>query len=354
MDKDVLITARYRELVKRLDERQRRLYVAAEAKVLGHGGVKRVSDATGVARSSILAGLKELKNPEEILPAGRIRRLGGGRKKLLDRDPGLLAELECLIEPATAPGDPPSSLRWTCKSLKQLATELDKKGHHISHVSVGILLREMGYSLRGVRKPNKHARLADPADLFQELQKRAVQMLQAGQPLIMVDIQKNKWVDDNIEDGQISEPLRSKPMHAPISQEVLGDNSCCLSGVPVRKNGWVNAGADHETFNVAVSMIRSWWFSMGRGIYPAAKELLIVVNVRLNNKTERDVFDREIQSLSHELHLNVWVCHMPAGTYKWNGVVQRIYSNAHKAEEGGQLVNHEVIVTLIAAAKEER
>ena len=154
MEADALIAARHQALEGILDERQRRLHAAVEAKVLGHGGVKRVSEATGVARGSILAGLKELKAPENTLPKGRVRRPGGGRKKLVDRDPDLLAALERLVDPA-ARGDPQSPLRWTCKSLKQLARELGEQGHRISHVSAGILLKELGYGLQDNRKTRK-------------------------------------------------------------------------------------------------------------------------------------------------------------------------------------------------------
>lgn len=152
-DPDALITARHKALEGILDERQRRLHAAVEAMVLGHGGVKRVWKATGVARTSILAGIKELGSPapQESAGSARVRRPGAGRKKLIEGDPGLREALERLVEPATR-GDPESPLRWTCKSLMQLARELSAQGHRISHVSVGVLLKEMGYSLQGNRK----------------------------------------------------------------------------------------------------------------------------------------------------------------------------------------------------------
>ena len=153
MEADALIAARHKCLEGILDERQRRLHAAVEAKVLGHGGVKRVSAATGVARGSILAGMKELDSPQASAPDGprRVRRAGAGRKRLVDQDQGLRAALEFLVEP-TSRGDPMSALRWTCKSLKHLAGELGRQGHAISHVSVGVLLKEMGCSLQGNRK----------------------------------------------------------------------------------------------------------------------------------------------------------------------------------------------------------
>ena len=167
MDEDARISARHKALEAVLNERQRRLHAAIEARLLGHGGVKRVHDATGVARGSILAGLKELEEavqPVSSRVSGRVRRAGGGRKKLAQHDPSLLQILERLIEPTTR-GDPESPLRWTCKSLMQLARELTASGRPISHVSVGVLLKELGYSLQGNRLPFfiPRAQTANPA-----------------------------------------------------------------------------------------------------------------------------------------------------------------------------------------------
>ena len=186
MQADELITARYRTLEGVLDERQRRLYAAAEAKVLGHGGVKRVHEATGVARGSILAGLKELEQePKDLTVDGRrIRRPGAGRKKLVEHDPGVREALERLVEPVTR-GDPELPLRWTCKSLMQLARELNGHGHTISHVSVGALLKELGYSLQGNRKTLEGGDHPDRNAQFEYINGKVEAALSAEQPVIM-------------------------------------------------------------------------------------------------------------------------------------------------------------------------
>ena len=199
MDKDgALITARYKALVGVLDERQRRLYAAAEAKVLGHGGAKRVWTATGVARGSILAGLKELEQvrQEEQGPATerrRIRRPGAGRKTLLEQDPAIREALERLVEPMTV-GDPEAPLRWTCKSLMQLSRELQAQGYTISHMSVGTLLKEMGYGLQGNRKTLEGKGHPDRNAQFEFINEKADAALLAGQPVISVDTKKKELV----------------------------------------------------------------------------------------------------------------------------------------------------------------
>ena len=195
MEADGLITARYVALESVLDERQRRLYAAVEAKVLGHGGVKRVHEATGVARGSILAGLKELGQAVEVVAGGprRIRRAGAGRKKLVEQDPGVREELERLVEPVTR-GDPESPLRWTCKSLMQLSRELGACGHTISHVSVGTLLKELGYSLQGNRKILEGTSHPDRNAQFEFINEKIETALAGGQPVISVDTKKKELV----------------------------------------------------------------------------------------------------------------------------------------------------------------
>ena len=194
MEADELIAARHKGLEGILDERQRRLHAAVEAKVLGHGGVKRVSAATGVARGSILAAMKELDLPQTSAPDGprRVRRAGAGRKRLVDQDQGLRAALEFLVEP-TSRGDPMSALRWTGKSLKHLAGELGRQGHAISHVSVGVLLKEMGYSRQGNRKTLEGSSHPDRNGQFEYINRKTQSALHASQPVISVDAKRRNW-----------------------------------------------------------------------------------------------------------------------------------------------------------------
>ena len=350
MEADVLIAARHQALEGILDERQRRLHAAVEAKVLGHGGVKRVSEATGVARGSILAGLKELKDPVNTLPKGRVRRPGGGRKKLVDRDPDLLAALERLVDPA-ARGDPQSPLRWTCKSLKQLAHELGEQGHRISHVSVGILLKELGYSLQGNRKTLEGTDHPDRDAQFQYIQEKTQQALDAGQPVISVDTKKKELVGNYKNAGQEWRPQgepEAVQVHDFVDAELGRANPYGVYDL-AQNAGWVSVGTDHDTASFAVATIRRWWLGMGQPLYPAAKELMIMADGGGSNGSRVRLWKLELQGLADDLNLPIRVCHFPPGTSKWNKIEHRLFSYISMNWRGRPLVSHEVIVNLIAA-----
>ena len=350
MEADALIAARHQALEGILDERQRRLYAAVEAKVLGHGGVKRVSEATGVARGSIMAGLKELKDPENRLPQGRVRRSGGGRKRLVDRDPGLLVALEGLVDPA-ARGDPQSPLRWTCKSLKQLARELGEQGHRISHVSVGILLKELGYSLQGNRKTLEGTDHPDRDAQFRYIQEKTQQALDAVQPVISVDTKKKELVGNYKNAGQEWRP-QGEPevvqVHDFVDKELGRANPYGVYDL-AQNAGWVSVGTDHDTASFAVATIRRWWLGMGQPLYPDAKELMIMADGGGSNGSRVRLWKLELQGLADELNLPIRVCHFPPGTSKWNKIEHRLFSYISMNWRGRPLVSHEVIVNLIAA-----
>ena len=350
MEADALIAARHQALEGILDERQRRLYAAVEAKVLGHGGVKRVSEATGVARGSIMAGLKELKDPENRLPQGRVRRSGGGRKRLVDRDPDLLVALEGLVDPA-ARGDPQSPLRWTCKSLKQLARELGEQGHRISHVSVGILLKELGYSLQGNRKTLEGTDHPDRDAQFRYIQEKTQQALDAVQPVISVDTKKKELVGNYKNAGQEWRP-QGEPevvqVHDFVDKELGRANPYGVYDL-AQNAGWVSVGTDHDTASFAVATIRRWWLGMGQPLYPDAKELMITADGGGSNGSRVRLWKLELQGLADEFNLPIRVCHFPPGTSKWNKIEHRLFSYISMNWRGRPLVSHEVIVNLIAA-----
>jgi len=351
MEADALITARHEALIGILDERQRRLHAAVEAKVLGHGGVKRVSQATGVARGSILAGLKELASPQPVVDEPRrVRRAGAGRKKLVDRNPGVREALERLVEPA-ARGDPQSPLRWTCKSLMQLARELGAQGHAISHVSVGVLLKDLGYSLQGNRKTLEGASHPDRNAQFDYINDKTQAALSAGQPVISVDTKKKELVGRYKNAGKewmpqgAPEPVK---VHDFVDAELGRANPYGVYDV-ARNAGWVSVGTDHDTASFAVATIRRWWQAMGQPLYPAAKELLIMADGGGSNGSRVRLWKLELQRLADELGLSIRVSHFPPGTSKWNKIEHRLFSHISLNWRGQPLVSHEVIVNLIAA-----
>jgi hypothetical protein len=357
METDALIAARHRQLEGILDERQRRLHAAVEAKVLGHGGVKRVSEATGVARGSILAGIKELGLPQASAADGprRVRRAGAGRKKLLDHDPGLREALERLVEPA-ARGDPMTPLRWTCKSLKQLARELSQQGHPISHVTVGVLLKDMGYSLQGNRKTLEGSSHPDRNAQFEYINGRAQAALGAAQPVISVDTKKKELVGQYKNGGREWMPQgmpEQVKVHDFIDKELGRANPYGVYDV-ANNNAWVSVGTDHDTASFAVATIRRWWFAMGRAAYPAARELTIMADGGGSNGSRVRLWKLELQQLADELGLTIRVSHFPPGTSKWNKIEHRLFSFISLNWRGQPLVSHEVIVALIAATTTQK
>jgi len=354
MEADALITARYKALEWILDERQRRLYAAAEAKVLGHGGVIRVWRATGVARGSILMGLKELEQiAEEPVRAGarrRIRRAGAGRKKLTEQNPAVYEALERLVDPVTR-GDPESPLRWTCKSLMQLARELNAQGHSISHVSVGKRLEELGYSLQGNRKTLEGARHPDRNAQFEYINQKAQEALSAGQPVVSVDTKKKELVGQYKNGGKEWQP-QGKPEAVKV-HDFMDDAWGRANPYGVydlaNNTGWVGVGTDHDTASFAVATIRRWWYAMGKAAYPEARELMITADGGGSNGSRVRLWKLELQRLSDELALPIRVSHFPPGTSKWNKIEHRLFSFISLNWRGKPLVSHETMVNLIAA-----
>lgn len=352
MEADELITARYVAIESVLDERQRRLYAAVEAKVLGHGGVKRVHEATGVARGSILAGLKELAQGIEAVAGEprRVRRAGAGRKKLVEQDPGVREALERLVEPATR-GDPESPLRWTCKSLMQLSRELGACGYKISHVSVGTLLKDLGYSLQGNRKTLEGASHPDRNAQFEFINEKIETALAAGQPVISVDTKKKELVGQYKNGGKEWRP-KGQPeavkVHDFVDDELGRANPYGVYDLG-SNSAWVSVGTDHDTASFAVATVRRWWFAMGQELYPNAKELMITADGGGSNGSRVRLWKLELQRLADELDIPIRVSHFPPGTSKWNKIEHRLFSYISLNWRGQPLVSHEVIVNLIAA-----
>lgn len=354
MDEDSLITARYSALEGVLDERQRRLYASVEAKVLGHGGVKRVHLATGVARGSILAGIKELESgistEVSVGSVRRARRPGAGRKKLVDCAPGVREALERLVDPVTR-GDPESPLRWTCKSLMQLATALKAEGYAISHVSVGNLLKELGYSLQGNRKTLEGSAHPDRNAQFEYIHGKVEAALSQGQPVISVDTKKKELVGQYKNGGKEWHPQgqpEAVKVHDFADTELGRANPYGVYDLGTN-SAWVSVGTDHDTASFAVATIRRWWLTMGKAVYPEARELIITADGGGSNGSRVRLWKHELQQLADEMAIPIRVSHFPPGTSKWNKIEHRLFSHISLNWRGKPLVTHDVIVNLIAA-----
>jgi transposase len=348
MDTLAGVRRRFASLEKVLDEKSRRLVAAAECKAWGPGGISAVSQATGVSRQVIRRGLKELEQPA-TRPVGRIRRPGGGRKKVKQKDPSLVADLEKLVE-STTRGDPESSLRWTCKSVRRLAEELGQMGHSVSYPVVAELLHELDYSLQANRKTKEGDSHPDRNAQFEHINTRVQHYLGRKQPVISVDTKKKELVGDFKNSGQDWKP-KGKPAEVRVHDFVipeLGRAAPCGVYDLAQNIGWVSVGVDHDTASFAVETIRRWWYAMGKEIYPQAQRLLITADGGGSNGSRQRLWKLELQTLADETGLAIAVSHFPPGTSKWNKIEHRLFSFISKNWRGKPLTSLKVIVSLIA------
>jgi len=344
------VRAKFEMLRDVFDERTRRLWAAAEATALGRGGLKAVAEATGLARSTIYLGQRELRKPRSDEMRGRIRRPGGGRKQLTETDPSLGAALNALVEPATR-GDPMSPLRWTCKSTRKLAAELRAQGHAVSHTTVAELLASMGYSLQATQKTKEaRSKHGDRNAQFEHINAQVKAFQKAGQPVVSVDTKKKELIGDFTNKGREYQP-KGMPEQVRVHDFIDKDLGKAIPyGVyDVSGNcGWVSVGVDHDTAAFAVESIRRWWSSMGRFAYPHASRLLITADGGGSNASRSRLWKMELQSLANRVGLAISVCHLPPGTSKWNKIEHRMFSHITQNWRGRPLVSHEAVVNLIA------
>jgi len=343
------IRDRFEKLAPFLDERMRRLVAASESVAIGFGGTSVVSRETGVSRRAIIQGIKEL-NKEPTLTAARVRRAGGGRKKTVDQDTTLKRDLERLVEPVTR-GDPESPLRWTCKSVRKLANELNGAGHQTSHRMVAELLHEQGYSLQANRKTLEGSSHEDRDAQFQHINEQVKQLLGRRQPVISVDTKKKELVGNFKNNGRELRP-KGNPEKVRVHDFVIPElGRAAPYGVyDVGSNaGWVSVGVDHDTATFAVETIRRWWYGMGKEMHPKAKQVLITADSGGSNGSRLRLWKVELQKLADETGLHLLVCHLPPGTSKWNKIEHRLFSFISQNWRGKPLVSHQVIVDLIAA-----
>jgi transposase len=343
------ITARYEALKPILDERTRRLVVAAESQAIGKGGISVVSRATGISRPVIRQGIAELKDPA-VLPPGRIRRQGGGRKKAVDKDASLRSDMQRLLE-STTRGDPEAPLRWTCKSVRQLTAELTRLKHRVSHQVVADLLHASGYSLQANRKTKEGTNHPDRNAQFEHLNGKVKWCLGRRQPVISVDTKKKELVGDFKNNGREWRP-KGEPekvrVHDFVDPELGRATPYGIYDLG-RNNGWVSVGMDHDTAEFAVETIRRWWRSMGRPAYPEATRLLITADAGGSNGSRLRLWKLELQKLADETGLRIVVCHFPPGTSKWNKIEHRLFSYISQNWRGRPLRSFQTIVSLIAA-----
>jgi len=338
-------------ILGRLDEAQARWYVAREALALGRGGVATMEKLTGISRPRILRGIRELKE-NKLPPAERVRRFGGGRKRLEQHDSNLMRALEKIMDESTA-GDPMSPLRWTHKSTRTIADELNRQGHSVSHATVGHKLDDLGYSMQSNRKDKEGLSPPERDKQFRYINNQVRKFVSSGDPVISVDSKKKEKVGEFKNAGKTWLP-KGQPKKV-LSKDFpnLASGTAIPYGTfdPERNEGFVNVGISNETSEFAVASIRRWWKLVGHHHYPNAKRLLICADAGGGNGSRRRGWKYHLQELANESGISVTVCHYPPGTSKWNKIEHRMFSFISMNWQGEPLVTYETVLNLISGTK---
>lgn len=347
------IKTRYETIRPYLNEKTARIWVAVEAISLGRGGITIVSSAVGLSRTTIHVGINEVKGEKPIKSVAdikhRIRQPGGGRKKVKDKDPGLLYDLELLLEPVTR-GDPMSPLRWTCKSTTKLATELRAMGHQVSQRTVCDLLYELDYSLQSNRKVREGAQHPDRNAQFLHISETVKEFQAQGEPVISVDSKKREIIGNFKNNG---EEWNKKGNPVEVNSHDFPDpdlGKVVLNGAYdiTANQGWVSVGITSDTASFAAESIRRWWQEMGKPRYPEAKQLLITADCGGSNSNRGRLWKLELQNLADSLKIAISVCHFPPGTSKWNKIEHRMFCHISQNWRGRPLFSRELVVNLIS------
>jgi transposase len=347
------IRQKFKSLSPVMDERVRRQWAAAEAAAVGWGGIATVVAATGMSHNTIARGGQELqeraRKPRLRVADKRIRRIGGGRKSIIDANPSILESLEALVEPLTR-GDPESPLRWTCKSTSRLAEELRNQGHQVGERTVAMLLHRAGYSLQSNRKVREGSSHPDRNAQFEHINNQVLAFQRYSQPVVSVDTKKKELIGDFRNVGREWRP-QGEPDEVRVHdfQDPALGKAIPYGVYDVTNNqGWVSVGIDHDTARFAAEAIRRWWRKMGAKRFPDAKRLLITADGGGSNGSRCRLWKVALQDVADKIGLELRVCHFPPGTSKWNKIEHRLFCHITQNWRGKPLVSHEVIVNLIA------
>lgn len=351
------ISARFNFLIPYIDEKIRRLWAAAEASSAGHGGISTVTRATGISRKTIREGIAELKssNQKNQPNTERLRKEGGGRKKLTQHSPHLIEALDKLMEPYTS-GDPMRPLRWSCKSTQKLASELVKQGFTIGARSVSKLLKEQGYSLQSNSKRHEGSDHQDRNAQFEYINTMVEEFQKRGCPVISVDTKKKELIGQYKNAGQEWQ-TKGEPIEVSAYDFVDAEKGKAIPyGVydQTLNEGWVSVGIDHDTAEFAVSSIARWWSQMGERRYPQAQEILIMADGGGSNGSRSRLWKYSLQEWATQEGLKIAVCHFPPGTSKWNKIEHRMFCHISQNWRGKPLVSHEVVVKLIGSTSTQK
>lgn len=333
-----------------LNEAQARWFIAREAMILGHGGIKKMCGLTGLSKPTIIKGIKELKSKGSLLVGERIRRPGAGRKRIEEQNPKIIKILKKVMDETTA-GDPMSLLKWTSKSTYQIREHVEGLGYSIGEDTVGRMLKEIGYSLQANVKVKEDKTCKDRDSQFRYINRLAKKFMKRGDPIISVDAKKKERVGDFKNPGK-----RWCPKGSPHEVNIYDfPNLSKGTAIPYgaydiqKNNGVVNVGISHETAEFAMESIRRWWKQFGHRQYPNAKRILICADGGGSNGNRNRAWKFHLQLLSDESSLSITVCHYPPGTSKWNKIEHRMFSFISMNWAGQPLVNFETVINMISA-----
>jgi transposase len=336
----------------KLNEYQRKIYLAAEAKAIGYGGISLVSRELGVSRRTLTEGVKELENPNaKVIEQGRSRKPGGGRKPIWESYPGILEELKELVTAHTK-GDPMSSLTWTNKSLRTLQRELKPKGYEVSHRIVGIMLKKLGYSLQANKKTLTTTQSHPDRDAqFEHINSETRKAIEAGNPVLSIDAKKKEKVGNFKNNGKTYQeqktPVEVLDHDFPIPE--LGKATPYGVYDIFRNQGFVNVGISADTAMFAVESLRRWWQAEGSITYRNAQEIVITADCGGSNGNRSRLWKREIQEFANEIGKPIKILHYPPGTSKWNKIEHRLFSFISINWQGIPLISTAIILSLIGA-----
>lgn len=339
-------------ILPHLNEQSARLYLGSEAQILGRGGKQRVARLAGVSRVRIDKGIAELtaeKAVNEDSPLQRIRRAGGGRKQHKESQAGLMEALESIVNPHTR-GDPMKVLLWSSKSLRNIEKSLKEKGYFVSYVTVGELLKSLGYSLQGNKKTDEGGNVPDRNEQFEFINQTALSLMAENAPVISVDCKKKELIGNfkNAGTDWFVQGMAPEVKVYDFIDKELG-KAVPYGVYDIAKNeGWVSVGISKDTAEFAVNSIRTWWQQMGKEQYRLANKLLVTADGGGSNSSRSRLWKKELQTLATEIGLEIHVCHFPPGTSKWNKIEHRMFSYITKNWRAKPLESLEVIVNLIA------
>ena len=346
--------SRWLRVLGTLNEYQARLFVADKALDQGRGGITRLSELTGMSRTTITKAVADLSSRKKLAVAerGQIREAGGGRKKVEDADPGLQVQLGKILEETSA-GDPMSALRWTNKSTEAMAKELTRQGHPVSDKTVARCLRTMGYSMQLNQKAREGPQHRNRDQQFCYINRQVASYRKSGDPVLSVDTKKKELVGPFKNGGRTWRP-KGKPHRVNVH-----DFPSLAEGKAIPYGAYeigddravVNVGVTHDTAEFAVESIRRWWKMAGRNRKQAAKRILICADAGGSNSSRSRTWKLHLQGLADELGMAITVCHYPPGTSKWNKIEHRLFSFISLTWKGQPLINYETVVNLIGATK---